>query len=175
MLKIISLVVLVAIAGVLIAAAYRPDTFRVERTVRIAAAPDRIHPLINDLRQFNAWNPFNKKYPQIQGTYRGPAAGPGAAYDFKGNKEVGAGSVSITDTAPQKITMALDMAEPIEAHNTVVFSLVPQGPATDVTWAMQGRVPYVGKLLHMVFDMDKMVGGAFETGLADLKALAEKK
>lgn len=174
MLKIASIVVALAVAGVLIAAAYRPDTFRVERSVRIAAAPERIHPLINDLRQFNVWNPFNKKDPQIQGTYRGPATGPGSAYDFKGNKEVGAGTVSIVETAPQKVTMALDMAEPLEAHNTVVFSLVPQGTQTEVTWSMQGRTPYIGKLLHMVFDMDKMVGGAFESGLADLKAIAEK-
>jgi hypothetical protein len=30
------------------------------------------------------------------------------------------------------------------------------------------------KIIHVIIDMDKMVGGDFEDGLANLKALAEK-
>lgn len=163
-----------AIGIVLVAAAFRPDSFEVKRSVSIAAGADRIHPLINDLRQFNAWNPFNRKDPNIRGVYRGPAAGPGAAYDFDGNAEVGKGTVSIVASEPRKIAMKLDMLAPMEAHNDVTFSLVPRGDATEVTWKMEGRTPYIGKVLHLVFDMDKMVGGAFEEGLHGLKAIAEK-
>ncbi len=66
------------------------------------------------------------------------------------------------------------MFKPFEAHNMVEFTLVPRGETTTVTWSMQGRVPYFAKIVHVVFDMDKMVGGDFETGLANLKAIAEK-
>lgn len=174
MLKTIALVAVAAVGLVLIAAAFRPDTFRVQRSVRIAAAPAAIHPWINNVQQMNSWSPFVRKDPNIKGTYRGPAAGPGAAYDFDGNREVGKGSVEITGSTPEKITMKLDMIAPMEGHNVIEFTLVPLGNTTEVTWAMHGASPYIGKLMGMVFNMDKMIGGAFETGLADLKARAER-
>ena len=174
MLKIISLLAVAAVAVLLIAAALRPGTFRVERTATINASADRIHPLINNMAQMNSWNPFVKRDPNIKGTYRGPAAGPGAAYDFEGNKEVGTGSVEITAATPEQITMKLDMLAPMEGHNIIEFRLVPRGNATDVTWAMHGPSPYIAKLMGLVLNMDRMIGGAFDAGLADLKALAER-
>ena len=175
MLKYFALAVVGLIAAVLLVAAFRPDTFEVQRSVTIAAPPERVHALINDLHQFNSWNPFNKKDPNMRGTYRGPAAGPGAAFDFDGNSEVGKGTVAITGSQPQRIAMKLDMLAPMKAHNDVEFRLEPTGAHTQVTWAMRGASPYLGKLVGMVFDMDKMVGGAFESGLADLKSLAERR
>ena len=97
MLKTISLLALAAIAAVLLVAAMRPGTFQVARSATVQAPADRLHPLINDLRQFNTWNPYNKKDPAMQGEYRGPQAGPGAAFHFQGNKDVGKGSIRITD------------------------------------------------------------------------------
>ena len=59
-------------------------------------------------------------------------------------------------------------------NNIVEFTLEPQGDSTNVTWAMQGPSPYIAKLMHVFFDMDSMVGKDFETGLANLKNIAEK-
>ncbi|HSV46517.1 MAG TPA: SRPBCC family protein [Ramlibacter sp.] len=175
MIKTIAVIVVVAIGLLLVAAAFRPDTFRVARSTTIAADAGRIHPLINDLKAFNAWNPFNQRDPNIKGTYRGPAVGPGAGYDFVGNKEVGEGSVEITESTPQKITMKLDMRKPMEGHNIVEFTLVPRGAATEVTWAMHGPSSFIAKLMGMVFNMDNMIGAAFTNGLAQLKTRAEQK
>jgi hypothetical protein len=111
----------------------------------------------------------------MQGTYRGPGAGPGAVFEFQGNKDVGKGSISIVDTAaPAKVTMKLDMIEPFEGHNMVEFRLAPKGDATEVTWAMRGPSPYVAKLAGIFFNMDKMIGRDFETGLQNLKTRAER-
>ncbi|RYF42033.1 MAG: polyketide cyclase, partial [Comamonadaceae bacterium] len=100
---------------------------------------------------------------------------PGAGYDFKGNSEVGSGSLQIVQAeAPSRVQLKLDMTAPMEAHNDIVFSLVPEGNGTRVTWAMEGPCPFLGKVMGVVFNMDRMVGGAFEEGLADLKSKAEK-
>ena len=96
MVKSILIIAVLALAGLLLFAATRPDTFSLQRSIVIQAPPDKIHALINELRQFNTWNPYDKKDPAMQGSYRGPAAGPGARYEFKGNKEVGEGSLEIT-------------------------------------------------------------------------------
>lgn len=171
---ILSAIVLV-IAGVLAYAASRPDTFRVQRSASIEATAERLYPLINDMRQFNTWNPYNLKDPNVKGTYRGPASGPGAGYDFQGNKDVGKGSIQIVESSPpQKVTMKLDMIEPFEGHNTVEFTLAPNGATTEVTWAMHGPSPFMAKLVGVFMNMDRMIGRDFEAGLANLRAKAEK-
>jgi hypothetical protein len=174
MLKIIALVVVVLIAGVLIYAATKPDTFRVQRSATINASPEKIFPLINDLHTFNTWNPYDKKDPNATGSYSGPASGKGAAYAFEGNKDVGKGNIEITESSPtSKVTMALNMLSPFEAHNIVEFTLEPAGDTTNVTWAIHGPMPYMSKVMCIFFDMDNMVGKDFEKGLSDLKAVVE--
>jgi hypothetical protein len=175
MLKLIALGAAVLIGGVLIAASTRPDGFRVQRSASVKASPEKIFPLINDLKSFNAWNPFNKKDPNIKGSYSGAASGAGAAYAFDGNRDVGRGRIEITDSRPaSEVRMNLHMLSPMEGRNVVEFSLKPEGEATRVTWAIQGPMPYVSKLLSLFVDMDAMIGREFEQGLADLKNIAER-
>jgi hypothetical protein len=172
MLKTIALVAVLAIAGVLVAAAMRPDSFRVVRTLSVQAPPEKLQPLIADLHQFNTWNPFNRD-PKVKGEYRGPATGPGSAYHFEGGKS-GAGSLRIVDTAPRQVRMELHMLQPLEARNAIEFTLQPRDGATDVTWSMQGAMPYVSRLIGLFVDMDRMIGAEFENGLAALKLRAER-
>lgn len=165
----------IAIAVVLIYATTRPDTFRVARSIAIKAPPDKIFPLINDYRQWAAWSPYENKDPQMKRTFGSTTAGIGATYAWEGNSNVGAGNMVIADSAPpSKVAIKLNMEKPISAHNDVAFTLTPQGDATTVAWEMQGPVPYLAKIMHLFFNVDKMVGGDFEIGLANLKAAAEK-
>jgi uncharacterized protein YndB with AHSA1/START domain len=174
MLKIIAIVV-VLIAGVLVFAATRPNSFQVQRTATIQAPPEKIFPLINDFSRWNAWSPWEKKDPGMKRRFGTVTAGKGAAYAWDGNKDVGQGSMEITESAaPSRLAIRLSFVKPFEARNNVEFSLVPRGAATQVTWTMHGPVPYISKIIHMFVDIDRMVGGDFETGLASLKAIAEK-
>jgi len=178
MLKVIGIIVaalLVAVAVVLVLAATKPDRFHVERTVSIKAPPERIFPLINDFRSWSGWSPYEKKDPAMKRAFSGAAAGKGAVYEWDGDRNVGSGRIEIADASPpSKVTIKLDMIKPFDAHNIVEFTLEPRGEATNVTWAMNGQVPYLAKIVHVIFNMDRMVGKDFETGLANLKTLAEK-
>jgi hypothetical protein len=175
MLKYIALAIAAAIAIVLVLAAMKPDTFTVARKTAIKAPPEKIFPYVNDLKAFGTWSPYEKKDPNMKRIYTGPQAGKGAIYAWEGNKEIGQGSMEITEsTAPGKVGMKLDFLKPFEAHNKVDFTMVPKGDSTEVTWAMTGPVPFVAKIFHVFMNMDKMVGTDFEVGLANLKALAEK-
>jgi hypothetical protein len=57
--------------------------------------------------------------------------------------------------------------------STVSFSFKPRGNQTEVTWLMTGENNYLAKALCLFMNMDKMIGGQFEKGLAALKAAAE--
>jgi uncharacterized protein YndB with AHSA1/START domain len=178
MLKIIGIVVVLAvvlIAGVFAYAATKPDTFRVQRSTSIKAPPEKIFPLINDFHRWEAWSPYEKKDLAMKKTYSGAPNGKGAVYEWDGDSNVGSGRIEIADaTPPSKVMLKLDMIKPFAAHNVVEFTLEPKGDATDVTWAMNGHTPLLAKVVHVFFDMDKMVGGDFDAGLASLKAAAEK-
>jgi uncharacterized protein YndB with AHSA1/START domain len=174
MLKLLSIALAVGVAAVLIYAAFKPNSFALSRSALIAAPADRVFALIDDLQGFNRWNPFAKQDPGLKMEYESVTAGKGAAYTWVG-KKAGVGRMEITDSVPsQRVTMRLDFSKPMAAHNTVNFTLEPQGANTSVTWAMTGPANYAHNLMTTFFSMDKMVGGQFEAGLASLKALAEK-
>jgi uncharacterized protein YndB with AHSA1/START domain len=171
---IFQLVGLVFVVGILIYAAMLPKHFRVSRSIAINAPPETIFPLINDLRRFNEWNPFAKRDPTIVINCDGPESGTGARYAWEGKGSSGKGSSAITDaTPPSRVNMRLDMEKPMEGHPDIVFTLQPNGTATEVVWAMAGPYPYLNRIMGTICNMDKMIGGTFDSGLADLKALAE--
>jgi uncharacterized protein YndB with AHSA1/START domain len=175
MITTILIVIAVAFAAVLAYAATKPDTFMVRRSTSIAAPPEKIFPMIDDLRAQSAWSPFEKD-PDMKRTHSGAPRGKGAVYEWDGNRQVGAGRIAITDSvSPSKVVLLLDMSRPFKAHNTVEFTLDRIGAGTNVTWAMQGRQPYMAKVMGLFVDCDKMCGGLFEEGLAKLKALAESE
>lgn len=176
MLKKILIVVVLLAAGVLAYAATRPDTFRVERAASIKAPPDKVFALINDLRRWDSWSPWEKKDPAMKRTFSGEAtSGKGAAYAWEGNGEVGQGRMEIAESVPPStVRIKLDFIKPFEAHNVVDFTLEPKGDTTNVTWAMHGPSPYISKLIGVFISMDSMIGKDFEAGLAGLKTVAEK-
>lgn len=175
MIKTIAFVVVLLVAAVLLYAATRPDTFALQRSATIAATPDKLFALINDVRAFNTWNPFALKDPAIKLQYEGAASGPGAAYAWQGESS-GVGRLEVIESvAPAKVAMRLDFDKPMKASHRVEFTLAQRGPATQVTWAMTGRMPYLSKLITTFVSMDRMVGGEFEAGLANLKAAAEAR
>ena len=166
---------LLVLAGFLAYVAGRPDSFRVERSAVIRAAPENIFAMVNDLGQWRAWSPYEKKDPAMQRSFSGSAAGLGAVYGWEGNKNVGAGRMEIIESsAPSTIRIQLDFFKPFEGHNVAIFTFLPGPDGTQVSWAMEGRSPFVGKLMGVVFSMDKMIGTDFAVGLDNLKAVAEK-
>jgi uncharacterized protein YndB with AHSA1/START domain len=175
MFKKVALTGLVLAASVLGYAATKPDSTHVERTATIKASPDKIFPLIADLHAWNQWSPYEKVDPAMKRTFSGAPSGEGAIYEWSGNSQVGQGRMEITDVShPSRVTIKLDFIRPLEGHNTAEFVLVPQGDATTVTWTMDGPSPYIGKVIGVFVDMDTMIGGQFEEGLANLKAIAER-
>jgi uncharacterized protein YndB with AHSA1/START domain len=175
MLKKIGIALVVLIAALLVYAATKPDTFRVERTALIKATPEKIFPFLSDFRKGEVWSPYEKKDPAMKRTFSGAASGKGSVYDFEGNKEVGTGRLEIIDSVPpSKVVIKLDMRKPFEGHNIIEYTLEPRGDSTNFTWAIHGPNSYLTKVICLFVSMDKMIGKDFEAGIANLKAVVEK-
>lgn len=174
MLNTILAIVVVLLTAMLLYAATKPDTFRVQRATNIAAMPEKIFPLINDFHRWPAWSPWEKLDPAMKRTHSGAPEGIGAVYEWDGNKDVGAGRSEIVATIPSsRVLIKLDFLKPFEAHNTAEFTLAHHAGSTEVIWAMYGPQPYIAKVMTLFFNMDKMVGQQFEQGLTNLKTFTE--
>jgi uncharacterized protein YndB with AHSA1/START domain len=164
-----------AVAAILIIAATKPDSFRVERRIVINAPPEKVFPLINDFHAWPVWSPWERKDPAMRRTHSGAPSGKGAVYAWEGNKNVGHGRMEIMESSPpSRVAIQLDFLKPFEAHNIAEFSLDPGNGTTVVIWAMHGPNHFCAKLMGTVMSMDKMVGKDFEQGLANMKAAAER-
>lgn len=165
----------VAIIGVLVAASMKPDTFRIERSAVVTAAPEQVFAHVNDFAKWSDWSPWEKLDPAMQRTLSGAPSGVGAIYEWQGNKKVGTGRMEISHaSAPSAITVQLHFMQPFEARNVAEFTMVPNGSGTRVTWAMSGANPFMFKVMKVFANMDDMVGRDFERGLANLKAVVER-
>src|SRR5262249_18024792 len=154
--------------------ATRPEDFRIERSARISAPPDAVFSIINDLRQWGRWSPYDKRDPNMKKTFEGPSAGPGAMYSWNGNNDVGEGRLTILESKPgELVSMKLEFSRPFKANNQVNFKLAPSDGGTRVSWIMDGKNNFITKAMSIFMDMDKMVGKDFEQGLANLNTLAQ--
>lgn len=170
-----ALVVIAAIVVVLAAiVAMQPAEFRIARTATIAAPASTVFAQVNDFRNWEAWSPYAKLDPAMKKTYAGAPAGTGAVYAWNGNNEVGEGRTTITESRPNDLVrIKLEFVRPFAATNDVEFTFRPEGERTAVTWSMTGRNSFMAKAVGLVMNMDKMVGGQFEQGLAQMKSVAE--
>jgi hypothetical protein len=157
------------IALILIVAAFQPNEFRVKRSATLPASPAALFAHVNDHHKFNAWNPFMKLDPAVKTTYAGPDSGVGAACSWDGNSNIGAGTATIMESKPgELVRLRMDWRKPFEGTGTVDFTFEPAGNQTVVTWEMYGPANYLGKLMSLFMDCDKMCGDQFEKGLAGL-------
>jgi hypothetical protein len=159
----------------LVIVALQPADYRVVRNASIAAPAADVFPQVNDLHKFQDWSPWAKLDPDVKNTYEGPPAGTGAVSRWAGNKKVGEGIMTITDSRPyDSIKMKLEFIKPFASTADVQFDFKPEGNGTGVTWTMSGKKNFMSKAFCLFVSMDKMVGGDFERGLANLKELTEK-
>ncbi|HXA80666.1 MAG TPA: SRPBCC family protein [Opitutaceae bacterium] len=170
----ILIVLAIIVVVLLIVAAQKSDYFRVERSISVSASPAAAFAQVNDFHKWEAWNPWAKMDPAIKETYDGAPSGVGASYSWSGNKNVGTGRMTLTESRPfGQIKIRLEFLKPFAATNTAEFTFKPDGNQTIVTWSMFGKSNFICKLMGLFISMDKMCGSQFEKGLADLKKAAE--
>lgn len=165
-------ILLSLLAVVLLFAGYvatRPSEWRIVRSGHVAAPPSEVYPRIVDFRRWEAWSPWATLDPTMKITFDGQPGSPGSSYHWKGNEKVGEGQMTILTATPDRdVSIKLEFVKPWPQVSTTDFHLEPAGDGTQVTWSMYGTHDFVGKLAAVFMNMDKLVGGDFEKGLAKM-------
>src|SRR5215204_2400469 len=142
----ILIVVAVLVIVFAVVVATRPSKFRIVRSATMNAPAEAVFAQVNDLHKWRAWSPWEAKDPAMKRTYEGPPAGRGTVYSWGGNKEVGEGRMTLTESRPSElIRIKLEFFKPFAATNTSEFTFKPQGEQTQVTWSMSGHNGFMAK------------------------------
>ena len=168
-------VLAVLIIGLAVVVALQPSTFRIARTAVMSAPPEAVFAQVNDFHKWEAWSPWSKIDPQAKNSFEGASSGEGAIFRWAGNKNIGEGSMTITESWPSEhIRIRLDFEKPFKDTSNVELAFVPEGNQTRVTWSMDGRNNFIAKAFCVLFmNMDKMIGSKYEEGLAKIKEIVE--
>jgi hypothetical protein len=170
----ILIVIAVVVILLLVIIASRPEDFSITRSTTMSVAPQAVFPQVNDLHNWSGWSPWARLDPDMKMTFTGPKAGTGAAYTWSGNSKVGEGRMTIMESrANELVKIKLEFMKPFTATNASEFTFQPQSSQTNVIWSMTGKRNFMMKAMSLVMNMDKMLGGQFEQGLAQMKAIAE--
>lgn len=176
MLRKILIVVAVLVVGLVAVISAQPSQYTVRRSAVISAAPEVVFPLINDFHNWASWSPWEKLDPAMKKTFEGSPVGTGSIYSWAGNSDVGEGRMTIAESKPnESVRIKLEFLKPFESTSTTDFLLKPSGGGTSVDWVMSGENNFIAKAFSLFMNMDKMVGGDFEKGLSQMKAVAESK
>jgi hypothetical protein len=174
MLKKILIAVGIIVVVFVIIVAMHPADYRVVRSASMSAPAPAVFAQVNDFHNWEAWSPWAKRDPAMKQTYEGAAAGTGAIYTWAGNKDVGEGRMTLTESRPSElIRINLEFIKPFASTCTSEFTFKPEGDQTGVSWSMAGKNNFIAKAFCMFMNMDKMVGGDFEQGLAKMKSVVE--
>ena len=164
-------VIVVGLVGVI---TLQPARYRVSRSTTIAAPAPAVFAQVNDFHRWSAWSPWEKIDPAMKRTYEGPPAGVGASYAWVGSREVGEGRMTIVESRPSDlIQVKLEFVKPFAGTSVAEFTFRPEGDRTVVTWSMTGDKNFIAKAIHLVMNMDRMIGDQFDKGLAAMKTVAE--
>jgi len=168
-------IILIFIAIVFVAiVTMQPSDFRISRSLVMSAPPEAVFAQVIDFHKWQAWSPWVKMDPAAKNDYGGPGAGVGAMFHWAGNRQVGEGTMTITEIQSNALVrIRLAFLKPFAATDTGEFTFMPQGKQTLVTWSMSGRNNFIGKAMGLFINCDKMVGGEFEKGLSQMKAIVE--
>src|SRR6187549_3378240 len=175
MLKKILVLLAVIVAGFVAFAATRPGLYRVERSTKMQAPASVVFAQLADFKGWAAWSPWEGKDPQMKKTYEGQPGTVGSSYAWQGNAEVGEGKMSIVEVRPPTdLKLRLEFIKPFAAVASTLFIVAPDGEgAVTVNWSMDGSNNLMAKIFGIFMDMDAMIGGDFDKGLASLKKVAE--
>ena len=153
-----------------------PATYHVSRTIEINRTPEDVFKYLKYLKNQDEWSPWQRKDPNMKKDFRGTDGTVGAVSSWVGNKDVGSGEQEITRLVEgSRVESKLRFFKPWKSQSDAYMEVEPaKDGGTNVRWGFSGKNGFPMRLMMLFMNMDKMVGGEFEEGLANLKSRMEE-
>lgn len=162
--SIIGFVILLSLIGFLL-----PKTSHVERSVEIKAPAEELFSQVNNLRNFVIWSPWSEKDPNLEQVFTGPEEGKGAVYQWKGNREVREGEITIIESRPHDFVQWDLKFGQSKMNTTAYFKLENKEHSVIITWGFDAQLGNNPTSRYMGLLMKGFIGKDFQKGLINLK------
>jgi effector-binding domain-containing protein len=172
-LKILLYIILVLVALVAALGLFGRKKYYIERGLEIKTPKSLIYNYARYFKNFSEWSPWQVLDPNMTITIGGTDGMPGATYNWKGNKKIGAGTQTITAITPDQITTNIDLEHTFDGVATMSFE--DKGGSTWVKWSYDLTIDFPWNGFAMLTDVDAFVGVDFQRGLENLKKVCEEK
>lgn len=172
-LKKIGFFVLALMALFLIIPLFTSKEYTVERSITINADKSTVYNYMLDFENFRDWSPWAEKDPQMEVKISKKEGGVGSVYHWKGNDDVGEGSMTITSASAEKIDIQLAFIKPFEAQSPTSYKFEETANGTKVSWYMEGNMDYPSNFFLLFMNMEEAIGKDFDQGLEKLKGNLE--
>ena len=161
--------------GFVAAVMSQPDAIDVDRSVQVNAQPQDLWPLASDFAEHHTWDPWEGKDPDQKVTMSEQTNVVGATYAWEGPIN-GKGSMVITELVPnEKVAQSLEFIEPFPSKADVTMTLAAKDGGTEVHWTMHSPNDFGGKMAMLFMDIQTMLEGDYDQGLAKFKAVGEAR
>lgn len=159
----------------LVYVALLPSEMHISRELEMKATSNIVFPHINNSEKANAWMPWSESDPDVKTTYSGPSEGMGSKSSWTSTGKMGVGEAIIIESFYNfRVKTKLTYTKPMEMTQIATITLTrTPNETTIVRWEVSGQNNFLGRLFCVFMNMDKMVGGEFEKGLAKLKSIVE--
>ena len=148
-----------------------PSGYDVSRTIEIHKPSSEVFDYLKYLKNQDQWSPWGKRDPNMKKDFSGTDGTVGAISRWEGNKEVGSGEQEIKHIEEgRRIETELRFLKPWKSTSDAYMEVEPLGAGSSrVRWGFKGKNGFPMRFMMLFMNMDKMIGGDFEEGLATLK------
>ena len=172
--KTILKIIVALVVILLVAPLFMSKDYQVEKSITINKPKTEIFNYIKSLKNQDNFSKWAKMDPNMKKSSKGTDETVGFTTMWEGNSDVGKGEQEIKKiTEGQRMDFELRFEKPMKDVAQAYMTTDSVAPnQTLVKWGITGHMNYPMNIMGVF--MNKMLGGDFETGLANLKALQEK-
>lgn len=174
---IILIIILIIIAIPFILAIFGADNYTIETNVIINKPKQEVFDYIKLLKNQDHYSKWVMTDPAMKKTFTGTDGTPGFIYAWESeNKQVGQGAQEIKGLADgESIDCEVRFLKPFEGTSHTTFLTKSVSPEqTNVTWLFKGTKNYMMKVIHILFNLQKVLKKDMDTSLNTLKTVLEK-
>ena len=165
----------IALAVFLLFIVFSSPKMHIFREIVIQATAEKIFPHINNSKKMYDWMPWAEIDPAVKISHSGPEEGVGSKSSWESTGKMGVGTAIVVESmSPKSVSTQLEYTKPMVMKQLALVLLSPSQGGTTVRWSVSGNNNFVGRLFCVFMNMDKVVGGDFEKGLAKLKSIVER-
>ena len=164
-------VIIAGLAILFIWAAFMPARYTIEREIVINKPQSDVFNYIRLLKNQDYYSKWVMTDPAMKKNFTGTDGTVGFIYAWDSeNKQAGKGAQEITKLTGNGIETEVRFEKPFKGtSHTAIETEAISANQTNTIWKFTGDKNYMMKVMHLLFNLEKVLGKDMETSLATLK------